>query len=71
MIGVAMSRTETAGLCGSCVHARVVTSSRGSIFRLCQRSLADPRFPRYPVLPVLACAGYEPEPEAPPPIRLR
>jgi hypothetical protein len=49
------------GLCSSCAHGRVVTSSRGSVFLLCQRSSADPRFPRYPALPVLACRGYEPQ----------
>jgi hypothetical protein len=50
------------GLCDRCVHARVVTSSRGSSFVLCRRSVTDPRFPRYPALPVFACAGYEAEP---------
>lgn len=27
---------------------------------MCERSRADPSFPRYPNLPVLACRGYEP-----------
>jgi hypothetical protein len=49
-----------AGLCASCAHARVVTSSRDSVFYLCQLSWRDPRFPRYPVLPVIRCRGYEP-----------
>src|SRR5580765_355706 len=49
-----------AGLCGSCINAQVVTSSRGSTFYLCRLSFTDPRFPRYPPLPVLTCAGYEP-----------
>jgi hypothetical protein len=35
-----------------------VDSSRGSVFYLCRLSLTDPRFPRYPSLPVMACAGY-------------
>ena len=48
-----------AGLCASCAHARTVESSRGSVFLLCQLSLTDPRFRRYPPLPVLACAGYD------------
>jgi hypothetical protein len=51
-----------AGLCASCVHARIVTSSRESVFFLCQLSATDPRFPRYPVLPVLRCSGYQPAP---------
>ena len=50
-----------AGLCNSCVHQRVVRTTRGSVFSLCQRSKAEPdRFPRYPRLPVTACVGYEP-----------
>ena len=46
------------GLCGSCVHATVVTSDRGSQFLLCEQSKTDDRFPRYPSLPVRVCAGY-------------
>jgi len=52
------------GLCASCAHAQVVRSSRGSEFSLCRLSLSDERFPRYPVLPVHACAGYRPTPKA-------
>jgi hypothetical protein len=47
------------GLCGSCRHQRVVVSGRGSRFSLCERSRTDSRYPRYPALPVRACAGYE------------
>jgi hypothetical protein len=49
----------TAGLCASCAHVQVVPSSRASEFYLCRRSLNDRRFPRYPMLPVLTCEGYE------------
>jgi hypothetical protein len=49
-----------AGLCASCRHAREVVSGKGSGFVLCELSRTDRRFPRYPRLPVLACAGYEP-----------
>ena len=49
-----------AGLCATCLRARLVVSGRGSRFVLCERSRTDPRFPRYPPLPVRACAGYEP-----------
>ena len=49
----------TAGLCTSCVHAKVITSSKGSVFYLCQLSFTDPRFAKYPALPVLACSGYQ------------
>jgi len=47
------------GLCDSCRYRRVIESDRGSIFYLCERSLTDPSFPKYPRLPVLACRGYE------------
>jgi hypothetical protein len=51
------------GLCGACRHSRVIETARGSVFRLCERSTTDPRFPRYPNLPVLSCLGFEPDPE--------
>ena len=51
------------GLCGACRYSRVIQTARGSTFRLCERSATDPRFPRYPNLPVLSCLGFEPEPE--------
>jgi GNAT superfamily N-acetyltransferase len=38
-----------------------VDSARGSRFYLCGRSHTDPRFPKYPRLPVRDCAGYERE----------
>jgi hypothetical protein len=54
------ARILRAGLCASCVHVQLVTSSRGSEFYLCRRSLTDPEhYPRYPALPVVQCAGYE------------
>jgi hypothetical protein len=53
-----------AGLCNLCVHQRVVRTGRGSVFSLCERSRSDPAFPKYPRLPVTACAGFEPRPRA-------
>jgi GNAT superfamily N-acetyltransferase len=50
---------STAGLCATCQHVQVITSPRGSTFYLCERSRTDARYPRYPRLPVLACAGYD------------
>jgi hypothetical protein len=47
------------GLCSNCRHARTVTSSKGSRFWLCSRSDTDPRYAKYPRLPVLACPGHE------------
>lgn len=47
------------GLCGDCVHRRVLTTERSAFVR-CELADTDPRFVRYPRLPVLRCAGYEP-----------
>lgn len=47
------------GLCSSCVMVRRIENARGSVFHLCQRATTDPRFSKYPPLPVLACPGYE------------
>mgnify|MGYP000445095788 CR=1 FL=1 len=63
-------RTPQQGLCAACRHARHVTSDRGSVFVMCGlakprdaaggREAGDaPRFPRYPQLPVLRCAGFD------------
>ncbi|MGA8764014.1 MAG: hypothetical protein WB562_14205 [Candidatus Sulfotelmatobacter sp.] len=46
------------GLCGDCVNAQRIKSDRGSEFIQCQLSFSDPRFAKYPRLPVLACEGY-------------
>ena len=51
-------RRPRAGLCDRCRHQRVITNTRGSAFSLCQLSKADPRFPKYPRLPVAACPGF-------------
>jgi hypothetical protein len=50
------------GLCASCRQVKVVESRRGSRFYLCTLSEVDPRFPKYPGIPVLSCAGYTPVP---------
>jgi hypothetical protein len=47
-----------AGLCANCVNVRLVSSDRGSTFIFCGLSRSDPRFPKYPRLPVISCAGY-------------
>jgi len=46
------------GICSQCVHVKVLTSDKGSVFMQCQRGLTDERFPKYPRLPVLRCAGF-------------
>ena len=53
---------SAAGLCAECPHARRIESSQGSIFYLCELSHTDPRFPKYPRLPVLSCGGYKKKP---------
>ena len=53
------------GLCAGCVHRRLLRSSR-SVFLRCALAEADPRFSRYPALPVRACDGFRPPPEATP-----
>jgi len=57
---------EKAGLCRACLFVRLVQTGRGSTFYLCRRSESDPRFARYPGLPVIHCPGFEPGPEQPP-----
>ena len=47
------------GLCLHCRHARRVPTPR-ALYWLCELAATDPRFEKYPRLPVLACDGYEP-----------
>jgi hypothetical protein len=51
---------EPAGLCDTCSHAQIITSSKGSSFVLCRQSDVDPSLRKYPRLPVVACHGYAP-----------
>jgi hypothetical protein len=53
------SQDREIGLCATCAHVSVIVSDRGSTFYACQRAKTDPRFPRYPRLPVVACFGYD------------
>ena len=39
---------------------RRVESDRGSVFYRCALAEIDPRFPKYPRLPVIICDGYAP-----------
>lgn len=45
------------GLCATCAHLELVASKR-SVFVRCGLSDEDPRFPRYPPLPVRTCTGH-------------
>ena len=58
------NRADSLGLCSNCVHARPIESAKGSQFLLCQLSQSDPRFAKYPRLPVLSCSGYQKTPSA-------
>lgn len=45
------------GLCETCEHLRILASRR-SVFVRCGLAENDPRFARYPALPVVACPGF-------------
>ena len=60
--------SDRVGLCFVCRHSRVVRTDRGSMFYQCQLSTTDPRYPKYPRLPVLSCPGYELKKPDPPEI---
>lgn len=47
-----------AGLCGSCVHQKVVGNTRGSSFSMCELAKTDARFAKYPRIPVERCPGW-------------
>jgi hypothetical protein len=48
-----------AGLCDTCRHVKKLSNAKGSTFYMCQRAETDPKFTRYPRLPVLKCEGFE------------
>ena len=48
-----------AGLCDRCIHQRVVRNTRGSAFSMCLLAKTDPRFAKYPRIPVAACPGFQ------------
>ena len=50
---------QNVGLCLTCRCKRAVTNRRGSVFFRCARADTDPRYVRYPPLPVETCPGYE------------
>jgi len=51
---------DSIGLCRRCAHHRAIGNRRGSTFHLCGLSRTDPRYSRYPRLPVVTCSGYAP-----------
>ena len=48
------------GLCATCRHLKKNPNDRGSVFYYCRKSETDPRYAKYPPLPVLACPGHQP-----------
>jgi hypothetical protein len=50
--------TEKSSLCFSCHYGNHIISGKGSSFLQCQKHFENPRYPKYPVLPVFACSGY-------------
>lgn len=47
-----------AGLCAACRHAEIVASPRSRFLR-CRRADAEPRYAKYPTLPVTRCDGFD------------
>lgn len=47
------------GLCGRCRHGQAIESRRGSVFWRCRIHDDEPRWPKYPPLPVLRCPRYD------------
>ena len=54
-----MQISPLVGLCAACQHVKVIKSAKGSFFLMCNLAKTDPRYQKYPVLPVLQCAGFE------------
>jgi hypothetical protein len=52
------------GLCKTCRHSLCIRHPRGGLdYWRCLLADTDPRFAKYPGLPVLQCDGYERDPE--------
>jgi hypothetical protein len=49
----------TPSLCESCENVREVRTAR-SRFLLCELSVTDAAYPKYPPQPVVRCDGYRP-----------
>jgi hypothetical protein len=51
-------------LCETCLQLREVNTPKGSRFLLCQLSVIDARYPKYPPQPIVRCPGYQPRDDA-------
>jgi 3-isopropylmalate/(R)-2-methylmalate dehydratase small subunit len=49
---------QAAGLCARCAHHAWIRNDRGSAFLRCRLSDTDPRFARFPALPIASCIGF-------------
>ena len=56
-----MTMAET--LCQSCRNVREIRTAR-SRFLLCELSVTDADYPKYPPQPVVRCDGFQPKDEA-------
>jgi len=54
--------TAAVGMCLICVHRSEVRSARGSVFIRCLLHEVDPRYAKYPRLPVTTCPGFHRKP---------
>jgi hypothetical protein len=55
---------DRVGLCARCRHSRTVPTHT-SLYWMCELSKIDPRFDKYPRLPVLSCVGFQHREEEP------
>jgi hypothetical protein len=46
-------------LCEFCQYQKLVISGKGSRFLMCQKSLENKQYAKYPTQPVIECAGFE------------
>ncbi len=49
----------TTSLCETCQNMREIRTTR-SRFLLCELSVTDAGYPRYPPQPIVRCSGYQP-----------
>ena len=55
----AMRPDDKNSLCFSCDHGNYIVSGKDSSFLQCRKHFTDPRYPKYPLLPVFTCGGYK------------
>ena len=51
--------TYYASLCELCRYGKKVVSGKGSHFLMCQLSVSNKQFPKYPPQPLFRCSGFE------------